>query len=340
MDRRLAVVMALWACRGSQDSTPGPSVPARSGSTHVAPGPATRSLSCDERVVRIERGLAALARSRPGFLPLVRGIDAPVSDRGRPIDRRGVVVAIAKDGAVASQAMKLPTTRDMRDFFSNVHGSAVRAAIQAGGSSADGKLPLYLWADAGAPAAAVVELVAASDPMGGKPRVTIARERTPALDTDAQRARQQAIEQARAAGILGDAPPPWFDVRLLVRTPDEVPAAPELANPSEVSSKLPGSEPDATIYLAQQLRGAVGSCAELITTLATAHLEGTPAATTDMLATKVPAALRSCGCRVSDPDVLEWGMGTWFGAWAPTLRWLPMPALREGDATTVGDLLL
>jgi hypothetical protein len=116
--------------------------------------------------------------------------------------------------------------------------------------------------------------------------------------------------------------------------------APEVsAKASAVAAKLPPSEPEATKYIADQLKAAMGECKDLIMSLATSTLEGVPQKQSDKLVADIPAGLAKCECKIPDPDVFEWGMHAWFGAWAPALAWVDMPKLAKTDKTALGKLV-
>jgi hypothetical protein len=127
--------------------------------------------------------------------------------------------------------------------------------------------------------------------------------------------------------------------RLLVAgaTPATAPEVP--AKASAVAAKLPPSEPEATKYIADQVKAAMGECKDLITPLATSTLEGVPQKQSDKLIKELPAGLTRCECKIPDPDVFEWGMHAWFGAWAPALAWVDMPKLAKTDKTALGKLV-
>ena len=172
-------------------------------------------------------------------------------------------------------------------------------------------------------------VAAAVEPEPAKPRKKVKVKLTP----EQERERKQVIEQARAAGILGGGSgkkTPAFALRLVV-------AAPESA--SQPAPSLPASEPEATAHLAGQLETAIGTCEPIRTALATASLAGVPAREAEKLATDIPKGLESCGCKVADPDALTAGLRTWFGAWAPPLRWIELPKLAATDARPISQLV-
>jgi hypothetical protein len=110
------------------------------------------------------------------------------------------------------------------------------------------------------------------------------------------------------------------------------------ANPA-VAAKLPASEPDATRFLANQLRTAMGECKPMIMALATSTSEGLPQRETEQLAQGVPAGYAECNCTIPDARAFEEGIQAWFGAWAPPLAWVDMPKLDATDHQPIGKLV-
>ncbi|HTR52878.1 MAG TPA: hypothetical protein VMJ10_19320 [Kofleriaceae bacterium] len=106
-----------------------------------------------------------------------------------------------------------------------------------------------------------------------------------------------------------------------------------------VAAKLPVSEPDATKYVADQLRAAIAPCKEIVLALGTADLEGIPDRIAEKLAKDVPAGLAKCKCALARIDIFEWGMHQWFGDAGPELAWIDLPKLVAGDKRTLGTLV-
>ena len=105
----------------------------------------------------------------------------------------------------------------------------------------------------------------------------------------------------------------------------------------QVAAKLPGIEPDATTYVAQEIRGALGGCTAVLEVFVeSGKSEGRAA---EVLASRIPPALRACDCNVRDADVFEWGMLATFGAYEPPLRWVPVPKLSRRDRRTISQLV-
>jgi hypothetical protein len=293
---------------------------------------------CAKHAERIERELRELATTKPGFLPLVQGINAPSPAGGKPINERGWVIAVTRDGSMFIQGSRFANLEDVRSATDTWFKSALEKFVMGGGSGRDLRVPLYIWADREAPARVVAELVAAADPEGPWPKRAgqaksddppPPKDDPPPPDDDRNAARKQA------AGILGkssDPRPSRVPMRLLVGA-DGAPPSPEPAD-----AKLPASEPEATVYVAQQLRAAIGACGPIIKTLGTASLEGLPAKEAEKLAKEIPVGLRACDCKV-DVSAFEAGMRTWFGAWAPPLAWIEMPKLDKKDKRTLGQAL-
>lgn len=329
------VAMLLSACSGSTPpaARPGPAEAARPATATPEPASSPRdaasaSSTCAEQTARLGTQLRELAAAQPGFLPLLPSIKAPVTSTARPVDTRGVVVAVTRDGKLFIQGYELASTRDLRDYLEQVHRTALEKTVMGGGTAADATLPLYVWADAATPVRAVASVAAALEPEPAKPKPK------PKLTPEQERVRKQAIEQARAAGILGTGPgtnPPAFTVRLIVTSPDSV---------SPPAPSLPGaSDPEATRLLVDQLKTAIGTCEPILTALATVSLEGVPAKEAEKLVTGIPAGLGSCECKVGNLDALTSGLRTWFGAWAPSLRWIELPKLAATDQRPIGQLV-
>jgi hypothetical protein len=258
------------------------------------------SSTCTEQVARLGSELHDLAAAQPGFLPLVQGIKAPVTSTAQPVDRRGIVVAVTRDGEIFRDGGKLATTGELRDYLELAHRRALEDTLMDGGTRADATVPLYIWADAATPIRTVAAVAAAVEPAPEKPAQS---EPTP----EEKQARKQAIEEARAAGILGGDQPPAFTVRLIVTSPDSA------SQPAPAAASVPASEPDATRRLVDQLRTAIGTCGPIIAVFATASAKGVPARQAETFVTDLPRGLQSCDCKVTDLDELTSGLHTWFG---------------------------
>jgi len=306
---------------------------------------------CATRAARIERELRELAAAKPGFSPLVQDINAPSASGAQPIKERGWVIAVGRDGSIFIQGHRFEKTahtsvvEDVRSFTEQAFRSALEKFIMAGGSSQDLLVPLYIWADRDAPARVIAELVMYADPEGPwppRPKGKPSADDPPPPPEDEPpppepEDRKAAIEAAKQAGILGGKQTkraPRAPMRLLVSAEGAAvqPAAP-------ASPKLPASEPESTQELVKQLRASIGDCPAIITTLATASLEGLPAKEAEKLVKDVPAGLVQCGCNVADADALEQGMRAWFGASTPPLAWIAMPKLDVKDKRTIGQVL-
>jgi hypothetical protein len=226
-----------------------------------------------------------------------------------------------------TQGYKVADARDLRDYLEQVHRTALEKTMLSGGTVADATIPLYIWADAATPIRAIAAVAAAVEPEPAKPK------KPPTLTPEEEQARKQAIEQARAAGILGNGSgkrSPAFAVRLIVTSPESAPPP---------APSLSASEPESTRLLVDQLKAAIGTCAPILTVLATASLEGVPAREAGKLVTDIPKGLESCGCKVANPGALTSGLRTWFGAWAPALRWIELPKLAATDARPIKQLV-
>jgi hypothetical protein len=316
------VVLLVCACGGSGTSsapTPAPTEAA----PRAAAAPHGAATGCADRVAGLAAQLRELAAAQPGFLPLVPGIIAPVTSTARPVDTRGIVIAVTRDGRMFRQGQEL-AAGDVRAYLERVHRTALETTLMMnGGTAADATMPLYLWADAGTPIRPVAAIAAAVEPEPAKRWDT-------KLTPEEEQTRKEAIEAARAAGILGDSSaerPAPFVLRLIVTSSQS--AAPS----------LPESEPEATRHLGDQLKAAIGMCAPIITAIVDASREGVPAKETEKLATGIPRGLASCSCKVADMAALTAGLRTWFGAWAPSLRWIELPKLGATDQRPIRQLV-
>jgi hypothetical protein len=329
--RVLAIIVLLLGCSADQGRRTD-TRPAATGSGSSAVDRAAAPVSCADRVARIDKELRALSAMTPGFLPIVNGIATPASTAGKPFDARGFVVAVTREGHAYVQGHRIEDTADARSYFRAIEMRAVEQLVMDGGSGRDAKFPLYIWADRETTAGAVAELLSAIEPEPAKkrPPQNLTKEQ---LD-----ARQQAIDQAREMGLLGEASPRFLP-RLLVAGTAAARRGPESADATAAAAKLPASEPETTTYLAAQLRGAIGMCAPLIIGIGTASAAGTPAKEADGLVASLSAGLKECECKIASLDVFEWGVYTWFGAWAPPLAWIDMPKLTAGDKQPVGALV-
>lgn len=280
-------------------------------------------------------------------MPIVQGINAPSVTGAQPIKERGWVIAVARDGSMFVQGHRFEKTastsvvEDVRNYTDAMFKNALEKHVMGGGSTRDFSVPLYIWADRDTPARVVAELVAYADPEGpwpARPGATHVRsgdDPPPPEEEDVKAARKQAIEEARKAGIIGkpaEARPSRVPIRLLVTAEGAQPAAGMAAN-------WPPNEPESTNKIVLQLRAGIGSCAAIITTMATASIEGLPAKEADKLANEVPDGLVSCECKLADVDAFEGGMRALFGAWAPSLSWVAMPTLDLKDKRTIGKAL-
>lgn len=325
------------------ETTPTTSAPALS-----APDAPPRDSECLEWSSRLAAELRDLAAAQPGFLPMVQGITAPVSAAAKPVDTRGVVIAVRRDGAMFMQGYQLASISEVREYLEQVHRQVLEKTIMDGGTAADATVPLYVWADRNTPARTVAAVVAAVDPepprpakagkKGAKPAPPGDDPPPPPEDEDQAAARQQAIQAARDAGILGPDDgkrPPAFTVRLVVTSAGN--NAP--AGAADITAKLPASEPEATKLVVAELKSSIGSCAPIMTALGTVTLAGTPAKEAAKLVAEVPAGLSACHCKVANRDGLEWGLRAWFGAWAPSLSWVEPPKLKATDKRPIGKLI-
>lgn len=311
----------------------------------------------------MEKELRELIPARPGFMPLVRDLDAPAAAGGEAIKDRGVVIAITKDGGIFTQGSRLENTDHVFDYVDTIYKQALEAHVMGGASSRDFRLRVYLWADRDAPASVVAQVAAAADiehatppkrkgpspldslddplPPGDDPPPPEEEEPPPPHHKTAS-ARDQARAQAKAAGILGKTSPddakrePHVIIRLLVAVDGARAPSPE---PSGPGAKLPATEPESTKYLVDQLRSAIGACGPIIKTLGTLSLAGGPGPQAEALAKGLPAGLLACDCKVADADALEWGARVWLGAAAPPLASLALPNLDKTDKRHLGEAL-
>jgi len=187
---------------------------------------------------------------------------------------------------------------------------------------------LYTWTDAATPIRTVAAVAATVKPAPKKPTRST-------LTPEQKQARKQAIEEARAAGILDDGSgerPPAFTVRLIATSPD---------GPSQpAAAAVPAGDPDPIRRLVDQLRSAIGTCEPIMAVFVTASAEGVPAKQAEQFVTDLPRGLQSCDCKVADLDALTSGRRTRFGAWAPARRWIELPKLDATDQRPISKLVV
>jgi len=167
------------------------------------------------------------------------------------------------------------------------------------GGNSNTKFPLYLWVDRDAPVSAIADLLAS-----------------------------ETVKDSH-----------WAPRLLVVGT--TAPEADTDLSPdvSAIAAKLPVGEPAATVYVADQLKAAMGSCSALITPLGTASLEGLPGKITEKLVKELPSGLKQCDCKITSPDAFEWGTDVWFGSTSPALAWIDMPKITKGDKQPLSGLV-
>src|SRR5262245_45812866 len=134
----LAVVL-LSACGGSRTpaTPPGHAAPQPPGTTAPPRDASSAGLPCAEQAARLGTQLRELAAAQPGFLPLVPGIKAPVTSAARPVDKRGIVVAVNRDSEMFAQGSKVSSTGELREYFQSVHSNAFEKTFLSGGTAAD-----------------------------------------------------------------------------------------------------------------------------------------------------------------------------------------------------------
>lgn len=311
--------------------------------------------------MKLASAMRDLSAAQPGFLPIVQGIKAPVSRAAKAIDKRGVVIAITKDGTMYSQGFLLPDLPYAGEYLEDLSRKAHEAVGLAGEPRESSSLPLYIWADRATPVKAIMGLAALAD----NPMILLERRHKAAkgkangnasavdddppppeedesggtgtqmaLDENQKAAREAAIQAAKDAGLLGEASKrlPAFYVRLIVTNADGV-------GPINggISTKLPPREPESTKFVVDILKSAIGTCAPVMTALGTSGLAGTPEKEVAKLVAEVPAGLTSCQCKVANADDLMTGMRLWFGGWAPSLQWIELPTkLKATDKKPIG----
>jgi hypothetical protein len=346
--RGLWLVVFAMAC-GSKKEQPAASTGSGSGSaaTAAAAGSAAPAIACPERVAKFKEQMNALGRSTPGFLPFVQGIRAPEAANAKPFDQRGVIIAVTNDGGIVVQGRRLASAAEALDYISDREKRMLEDHAMGGSSTRNAHWPLYIWADRDAPAGVIADLVGPagheSDDAQTKPGEGVHKMKKPKTETLSE-ARKKAIEQARAAGVLGsdtaepEASSHWLP-RLIVAGKDAPPRLADSPDVAAIASKLPASEPEATTYVAEQLRGSIGTCELLITEFASADSGGEPAKEVGRLAVGLPSAYAKCDCNVANADAFEWGARTMLGAWAPPLAWVDMPKLTAGDKQPISALV-
>ena len=352
MSRRALLVLVLSACGGGStknSSAPPPAPPVTPVDSPapvakpVAPPAPTVSAACKEQATKLGSTMSELGKTQPGFLPMVQ-IKAPVSKGAKPVDKRGIVFALTKDGAIYAQGQKLKDVAEARMYLEQAHRTVLEKTIMDGGTAADATLILYIWADRATPVRTIAALAAATEEEKRKPgKAAKAAKKAPPSDDppppeeEDNLARDAAIKQAKAAGIIGgpDKPrPPAFTVRLIVTSADNAPAI-----DAAIGAKLPASDPEATKAVVDQLKAAIGTCEPIFTALATSSLGGTPDKELAKLTAEVPAGLTSCQCKAASIDDLTTGIRLWFGAWAPSLQWIDLPKLKATDKQPISKLV-
>ena len=344
MSRLALLVVFFAACGGGsseQKSSPPPAPPVTpteppaTVEKPAAPPEPKVSAACTEQATKIGAVMSELGKAQPGFLPIVQ-VKAPVSKAAKPVDKRGIVFALTKDGAIYAQGQKLKDVEEARMYLEQAHRTALEKTIMDGGTAADATLILYIWADRATPVKTVAALAAATEEP--KPGKAAKGKKPPPKDDppppeEEDPARQAAIEQARKAGIIGNADkrPPAFTVRLIVTGADNAP-------PIDAGAKVAPSDPEATKAVVDQLKAAIGTCEPVFTALATSSLGGTPDKELAKLVAEVPAGLTSCQCK-ANVDELTAGIRLWFGAWAPSLQWIDLPKLKATDKQPIAKLV-
>src|SRR5262249_7371207 len=122
-----------------------------------AAGSAT-SPECATRADKIATRVKELTTKVPGFMPRITGLEAPESKSGKPIDARGFVIAITKDGKFAVEGTVMPTSKDVSAYLDSMWKSALEKWAMDGHSSADSHFPIYIWADKNAQAGKIGDL--------------------------------------------------------------------------------------------------------------------------------------------------------------------------------------
>jgi hypothetical protein len=253
--------------------------------------------ACADRAARLGKRLQELAAVTPGFMPL-HPIDAPTA-AGKPFDTRGFVVAIDKDGKLFTQGAAFADMKAASEWLRTLGMQAGEATAMAGAPLQDAMWPVYVWADAKAPAGLIAQLVAAAaaDSEHFKPRLLVTSK---------------------------TAMPPEGELS---------------ADLAAIAKKQPSNEPASTQYVVDQLKGAMGDCKPTILSLGTLSTIGLPAKQSETLIKDLPAGLVKCACKIPNPDVFDWGMHVWFGSSAPSLAWIDMPKLKKGDKKPIGALV-
>ena len=352
MSRHALLVLVLSACgsgSSQKSSSPPPAPPATPAdspapvATKPAAPPAPKvSAACTEQATKLGSTMSELGKAQPGFLPMVK-INAPVSKGAKPVDKRGIVFALTKDGAIYAQGQKVKDVAEARMYLDQAYRTSLEKTMMDGGTHADATVILYIWADRATPARTIAALAAATEEE--KPKPGKAGKKAPPKDDppppeedeDDKAARDAAVKQAKEAGIIGgpDKPrPPAFIVRLIVTSADNAPAI-----DAAIGAKLPASDPEATKAVVAQLKAAIGTCEPVFTALATASLGGTPDKELAKLTTEVPAGLTACQCKAASIDDLTTGIRLWFGAWAPSLQWIDLPKLKATDKQPISKLV-
>jgi biopolymer transport protein ExbD len=311
LKRGLAIAVLLMACGKKDESKPTPppetkeTKPAEATADAAAVGSAAAGSAaapsgpCAERGANLTKRLSELATATPGFMPLQRAINAPESAAGKSFETRGYVVAVAKDGKLYIEGQEI-AAKELKDWLDAAWKMAREQVGLDGGSTKDAKFQVYVWADRDAAAGRVGEVV--------------------------ETAKAVSDQFVTALLVAGKPASPPADTKL----------SPEV---QAIAAKLPKTEPKATKYLVDQLKAAIGTCEAIIMPwAATSHLDPPPYVATK-LAKEVPQGLVKCDCKIPNVDVFEWGITESFGASAPALAWVEMPAIKKGDKQPISKLV-
>jgi len=217
------------------------------GASHPKPEP----VACKDRVARMGRRLGELARTVPGFLPHVRGLRTLESAHGQPIDGRGQVVAITRDGSLVLTGNWFDNVQAARDHVAALEKRGLDDAGREQGPPPP--WPLYVWPDRDAPVSVIADLLAGVSERW-KPRLLVAGGvAVPASD-------RELLELPSVRATAGQLPGVEPDATTFVATRMRGALGSGCQTVFEVFVQSSQAEGRASDVLATQVAPALGAC--------------------------------------------------------------------------------
>ncbi|MEO8698419.1 MAG: hypothetical protein ABI867_00210 [Kofleriaceae bacterium] len=119
--------------------------------TLIASASRPSAADCKADVDRVGKHLGSL--KTPGYMPVIKGITVPTATSTKPIDQRGFVVAVTKDGKYVSKGQVFASLKEVEQFLDGMFKSALETwGLEDQGPTKDAKFALYIWADKDTPA--------------------------------------------------------------------------------------------------------------------------------------------------------------------------------------------